>query len=234
MPVVESSSKPWRNIMVSDSAWRMYYSSREPKEGYIKHEYSSPWTDTKSVVYRKYLDAVAWRITKMEFDNYGATKIVLTDWKENYSIQISNPQGGLSRATKAFIAVTANADFTRDLYISFYVKKTVKTFDDGSEKEYENVRAYVCYYDEDIAARLDERPELIDIKSVPLVEMTEKKWKKTYDYSVQDRYYENIFAEMQERIPKYERKQEITVTSDEIDALDIVETSANPADDLPF
>jgi len=61
------------------------------------------------------------------------------------------------------------------LYLSFYVKKSVKTFDDGSEKEYENVRAYVSYYDMDLQQRLEERPELIDIKQVPLVERTEKK-----------------------------------------------------------
>jgi hypothetical protein len=72
----------------------------------------------------------------------------------------------------------------------------------------------------------------MDITKIPAVETTEKKGKKSYDYTNQDRYYEELFAEMQQRVPEYvPNKSEINVVAEEKEVTN--EDSASN-DDLPF
>jgi hypothetical protein len=223
MPVKEASSKKRLNLMVSDNSSRLYAASKEPLEWFVKHEYE--FQGEVKTSYRKYYDSVAGKIIYLGYDDHGSTKITLTDGELNISIAIANPASGwLSRATKAFIAVAANADLSKRVEVAFYKSKSVKTFDDGTQKEFENVRCAFNYWDVELEARSnEERPAMIDIKDVPQAEKVVKKNKTTRDFTKQDDHYEDILKTMIAKIPE---KQDVSAATVSVkhteDALDEV------------
>lgn len=252
MPIKTASNKQRVNVLVSDSAWSMYLSSKEAKEWYYKHEYEME--GEKRFRYRRKVSSVQWKIFHIWFDTYGNTQIRMTDGKENISISITNHAKWLSRATKAFLTVWANIDFDRWIDLSFYTKKSVKTFDDWSEKEYENIRCSVSYRSEELEKREEERPAMIDIKKIPKLEVKESKGKKTFDASAQDEFFEGVYEEMRNRMPEkqapawdwndddeeeatLEEKEDVTSEKKEPNKKEVSkkkDESEDDDDDLPF
>lgn len=174
------------NYGVSSREGKIYRSSKTPEEGFEKIELQSG-----GVTYHKYVDGLSGKITYMardqkEIQHEGKTKkldnfkFFLNDGQNTQAISVST----YSQEYKLLVKHLFNADFTKNIEIGFYKKK--------SENDKFYLNCFVKYADEKTEDGKPIYPEWLDVKTKSKggeVPDPEKNKKGEWDWTDNDIWY---------------------------------------------
>ena len=127
-----NQSKEIVNYSVSGAKKKIYHSSKEPRDGYIKLE-----LDNGKVTYQRFLDGLIGQISwiKVKENDFGGKKSTTFSVAFNGDTQISALEIPINTAaSRTFIEGLYNADFSKEIGVKFYEGKNVN----NPAKPYQN------------------------------------------------------------------------------------------------
>lgn len=221
------------NYGVSSREGKIYRSSKEKEDGFVEVELQSG-----GKVYHKYLDGLSGKITYMARDQKEIVQDGKTKKLDNFKVFLNDGSSvqvlslsTYSQEWKLFIKHAFNADFSKDLIVSFYKKKA------ENEKSYLN--CMLKYTDEKTEDGKSVYPEWLDCKQVSKggeVPDATKNRKDEWDWTDNDMWY---LEKMNELVNRFiESKEANSAPQKTKEEPKKVEQSKSfikePKNDLPF
>lgn len=219
-----SQSKEIVNYSVSGAKKKLYHSSKEPKEGYIKLE-----MENGKVTYQRFVDGLMGNISfmKIKENDFGGKKSTTFTTFLNGAEQISSIDIALNKDSyRAFIDAIYNVDFSKEIGVKFYEGKNIN----NPTKPYQNCFVFYTQETKEIDGKVKNvTPERLDSRTLSPKGVERK---SGWDFAEQEDWYFQKMEEIIERFNEYKAKNGIakSITSAPV----VKEVLVGDGDELPF
>ena len=221
---IGSQSKEIVNYSVSGARKKLYHSSKEPKDGYIKLE-----MENGKVTYQRFVDGLIGSISYMKIkeNDFGGKKSTTFTTFLNSEEQVSAIDIALNKDSyRAFIDAIYNVDFSKEIGVKFYEGKNVN----NPSKPYQN--CFVFYANETVTIDGKSKnvtPERLDSKTLAPKGIERK---SGWDFGDQEDFYFQKMEEIITRFNEYKSKNQIakSITTAPVQK----EVLVGDSDELPF